>query len=62
MPRKAQVLKTLRGTEMRYSWKKAEVKKTTSMAEVFVIPACSSGLYRCRTHHLTHTKRVSDPH
>jgi hypothetical protein len=32
------------------------VKKTTSMAEVLVIPACSSGLYRCRTHHLTHTQ------
>ena len=42
----------LRGTEMRYSWKKAEVKKTMSVAVMRELPEESSGLYRCRTHHL----------
>ena len=45
----------LSGTEMRYSWKKAEVKKTMSVAVMRELPEESSGLYRCRTHHLHHT-------
>ena len=39
IPRKPHTLNSLRGTEMRYSWKKAEVKKTMSMAVVLDWPA-----------------------
>ena len=34
LPKNAQILKTLSGTEMRYSWKKAEVKNTINIPVV----------------------------
>ena len=52
IPTNPQTLKSLRGTEMRYSWKKAEVANTMRVAVVLELPAVTSGLYRCRTHHL----------
>ena len=52
MPRKPQTLKSLSGIDIRYSWKKAEVANTTSVAVVLEFPAETRGLYKCRTHHL----------
>ena len=53
MPRKPQTLKSLSGIDIKYSWKKAEVAKTTKVAVVLELPAETRGLYKCRTHHLT---------
>ena len=50
IPRKLQTLNSLRGTEMRYSWKQAEVRNTTRVAVVREAPELTRGLYRCLIH------------
>ena len=52
MPRKPQTLNSLRGIDIKYSWKKADVANTMSVAVVLELPAETRGLYRCLTHHL----------
>ena len=44
IPRKPQTLNSLRGTEMRYSWKKAEVRNTMRVAVVREAPEVTRGL------------------
>ena len=59
IPRKPHTLNSLRGTEMRYSWKKAEVRNTMSVAVVRELPEVTRGLYRCLTHHLGYYVMIS---
>ena len=59
IPRKPQTLNSLRGTEMRYSWKKAEVRNTMRVAEVREAPEVTRGLYRGLTHHLAASKGMT---
>ena len=44
IPTNPQTLNNLRGTEIRYSWKKAEVANTMRVAVVLELPAVTSGL------------------
>ena len=47
IPRNAHGLNIRSGTLTRYSWKKAERKKTRRAAVGLVTPPPSNGLYRC---------------
>ena len=47
MPEKAHRLNILNGTDTKYSWKKALMKKTLMDANILPLPLDNRGMYRC---------------
>jgi hypothetical protein len=47
MPENAQRLNIRNGTDTKYSWKKALMKKTLMDANILPLPLANRGMYRC---------------